>query len=220
MTSLATEVLSRYGRAAIVFIVIAFAVVWLVAHYTAASGGTVSVAWGAVEYTKRSGIEESPAISSGPPVSATHLPVATRISPLASIASERDDSARTQSLSDDTPEAPNPSFHEYFETLERLRDRNFEREQYVAKLVGSRVSWVGYLSRVSRSDDTVYVTIGEDQDSVAGALASFPATFETELFALRNGDLVEIAAIYEGGPTLLPNLRGISINTYSLETAE
>ena len=52
MSDLGTEIWKKYGIRALVFAAIFSLVLWVIAHRTAAPGGTVSVLWGLVEYTK------------------------------------------------------------------------------------------------------------------------------------------------------------------------
>src|SRR5437762_1382880 len=53
MKEVASEIYRRYGIAALIAVAAGFVLIWIVAHYTAAPGGNVSILWGVVQYTKR-----------------------------------------------------------------------------------------------------------------------------------------------------------------------
>ena len=54
MGDLASDLFKRYGLRALGAAAVAVVLIWVVAHYTAAPGGNVSVLWGLVQYTKSS----------------------------------------------------------------------------------------------------------------------------------------------------------------------
>jgi len=54
MGDLGSEILKKYGTAAVVFAVVFALLVWLLAHWAAAPGKEVTVLWGFVKYTKGS----------------------------------------------------------------------------------------------------------------------------------------------------------------------
>ena len=54
MSDLGSEILKKYGTAAVIFGVLAAFIIWLSAHIAAEPGKEVSAIWGLVNYTKRS----------------------------------------------------------------------------------------------------------------------------------------------------------------------
>lgn len=58
LSDIIAEILRKYGPWTLVAAAILFIIIWIVTHFMASPGGTVSVLWGAVEYTKDPGVEE------------------------------------------------------------------------------------------------------------------------------------------------------------------
>ena len=54
-----SEIFKKYGTAAVVFAILFAFFIWLLAHFTAAPGGTVSVLWGLFKYNKDSNVLEN-----------------------------------------------------------------------------------------------------------------------------------------------------------------
>jgi hypothetical protein len=81
---------------------------------------------------------------------------------------------------------------------------------------GKRVVWRGWVHTVLDIRDVTVVGIGASREdfSIDGVGGYFPSSeWRTKLYALRNGDEVEIEAIYESAPVqLIPLLRGLSIS--------
>jgi hypothetical protein len=68
MGDLGSEILKKYGTAAVVFAIFTAFLVWLLAHWAAAPGREVSVLWGFVKYTKSvpTGVVREPSFASPP----------------------------------------------------------------------------------------------------------------------------------------------------------
>lgn len=112
------------------------------------------------------------------------------------------------------------SFHEYSEKLDRLRDRNFERDVFLKELVGSRVVWKGFVAGVSSDAGVITLGLSEGLDSGGLPLAwvRFRSSWSTRLFALRNGDVVQVEAIYQGEGSVFPSLEGLNLTTEGTPT--
>jgi hypothetical protein len=102
--------------------------------------------------------------------------------------------------------------------LATLKDRNFERQEFLDSMVGQKVVWRGWVYDVSNTTADsigVVITTREAPSMPPFMLVSFPASvWGTKLYALRNGDQVEVGAIYrEGGSHAeRPILDGLSIS--------
>lgn len=66
MKDFATELLRSYGSKAVLVVLIAFVVLWFVAHSLANPGGKVSLFWGLVDYQKAGPAKEGEAPGSEP----------------------------------------------------------------------------------------------------------------------------------------------------------
>jgi hypothetical protein len=108
------------------------------------------------------------------------------------------------------------SFDDYISRLVALKDRNFERQEFLHSMEGKRVVWRGWVDRVEDIQGVTVVGIkaSREDSAIEGVGIYFPSSkWRTKLYALRNGDQVEIDAVYGGGPVqLIPLLRGLSIS--------
>jgi hypothetical protein len=108
------------------------------------------------------------------------------------------------------------SFDDYIARLAALEDRNFERQEFLRSMAGKRVLWRGWVNGVDDMEGlTIVVITASPKDSVLAVVGvCFPSSeWSTKLYALRNGDQVEIDAIYLPNPyQLIPLLRGRSIS--------
>ena len=71
------------------------------------------------------------------------------------------------------------SFTEYFSTLDRLRDRFLEKEEFLKKLTDQTVTWIGYVDNVSTagSSNNLHMMITETKENRRMALVYFDSSF-------------------------------------------
>ena len=111
------------------------------------------------------------------------------------------------------------SFGEYVGRLAALKDRNLERQEFLHSMEGKRVVWRGWVTKVADVKGMTVVSISPSREGSAIECMGVyfpPLKWRTKLYALRNGDQVEVDAIYEDG-TLLPFLRGLSVSLVDAE---
>jgi hypothetical protein len=108
------------------------------------------------------------------------------------------------------------SFQDYLGKLAALKDRNLERQEFLHSMGGKCVVWRGWVQNVMdiKGIPVVSITASRKGSILDGVGVRYsPAEWRTRLYALRNGDQVEIKAIYEGSDLpLIPVLRGLSIS--------
>jgi hypothetical protein len=113
------------------------------------------------------------------------------------------------------------SFEDYLGRLAALRDRNLEREEFLHSMIGKCVVWRGCLASVSDSGNDTFIVIRPSrQDSALPAAGVYfsSATWRTRLYALQNGDQVEVTATVrrtKPAETLL--LDGLSLTRVEVE---
>jgi hypothetical protein len=103
---------------------------------------------------------------------------------------------------------------QYFEKLDVLRLRYLERDDFVRGLVGKPILWRGFVGAVTRRAPDpvhVFVRVGKDERELRGTLVTFEPSWETKLYSLREGDLVQIEGKYEGETPTMPSIRGVNL---------
>ncbi len=109
------------------------------------------------------------------------------------------------------PGTSNLTMIEYFSTLERLRDRYLENDEFIQSLQGKRVTWSGYVDSVkgSKSEVTLFIVVSKGSHKLANV--RFPQEFRTKLFSLQAGDEVTVSGVYKTGTPSMPDVEGDSI---------
>lgn len=98
-----------------------------------------------------------------------------------------------------------PTFQEYIENYNNLNDRFREQENYVKKIDGKKLRWQGKVNSVSSAEDNIMVILHEIGESLGDSfLAKFEKQFETDLFALRKGDIIEVIGIADMSLASIP----------------
>jgi len=130
--------------------------------------------------------------------------------------SSRQDSNAYSDIDGNQP-APyyNGSFKDYVGKLAALEDRDFERQEFLRSMAGKRVIWRGWVDGVSEYGGATIVGLKASREGLSLDVVgvSFPSSeWRTKLYALHKGDEVEVDAIYNGIPDLIPVLGGLSIS--------
>lgn len=104
------------------------------------------------------------------------------------------------------------TLQDYFSSLDKLRDRFLEKEEFTRELQEKRVTWVGYVESVRGSHQaSVTLVLAKARNSTNIAFVHFPEEFRTKLYALRRGDKVVISGIYRTGTPNIPDIEADSI---------
>lgn len=105
------------------------------------------------------------------------------------------------------------SFEEYYKKIDDLKDRFFEKEEFIKELKGKKVIWEGYVSRVSSNEDgSMTLTFKVVKDETFNfALVDFEKNWKTKLFSLRKNDKIKVHAIFKEEKIRSPWLEGISL---------
>jgi hypothetical protein len=104
------------------------------------------------------------------------------------------------------------TLQDYFSSLDKLRDRFLEKEEFTRELQEKRVTWVGYVHSVKGSHQaSITLVLAEARNSTNTAFVHFPEEFRTKLYALRTGDKVVISGIYRTGTPSMPDVEADSI---------
>ncbi|WP_372524014.1 hypothetical protein [Sulfuricaulis sp.] len=104
------------------------------------------------------------------------------------------------------------SLEEYFSTLDRLKERFLEKEEFVQQLQRTRVTWIGYVDSVKGAPGKqLSINLAVKPDSPRTCFVWFAEEFRTKLFSLRKGDKVIISGIYDTGTPSIPDIQADSI---------
>lgn len=108
------------------------------------------------------------------------------------------------------------TIQDYFSSLEKLRDRFLEKDEFIHGLQGKRVTWIGYVDSVAGAErTTITLVIVESKNSLKRAFVHFPQKFKAKLFSLRKGDKVIISGVYRTGTPNIPDIEADSIRVDS-----
>jgi hypothetical protein len=117
-------------------------------------------------------------------------------------------SARTNSI----------TFRGYYETYLKLGDRFLEKEEFSSSLIGTEVTWIGYVDSVSTtSDDELTLMIRTSKEtSFPGedfwqAVVLFDPEWRTKLYSFRRLDKVQVTGIVRQAAAA-PGLRGVFVS--------
>jgi hypothetical protein len=125
-------------------------------------------------------------------------PVVKESLPIASVNSAQDSNDNTVTDSEQSAAPKVRSFDDFLSRLAALEDRNLEREEFLDSMVGQKVVWRGWVRKVwDISGDQTGLILSASRENPRCFGVTFPAsTWRTKLYALRNGDQVEVTGIY------------------------
>ena len=110
-------------------------------------------------------------------------------------------------------------FTGYFDTFDRLAERLNEQQEFVKGLKGKTVRWRGFVSYVRNSDVSqsriALAITPAPHDDLRVALVYFAEDMRGPLFALREGDSVEITGTFESESWNTPYIRGQTLQRLS-----
>jgi hypothetical protein len=131
--------------------------------------------------------------------------------------SKTDETVPTTEAKETVPKEQSMSFQDYFLTLDKLKDRFYERDSFLNSLNGKEISWIGFVSDVSEQYGSIFLVVQPPKfrGSIGyeRAIFAFDEKFRTQLFAFKKGDKVKVVGSFKIPEA--PILNGVSVDLIS-----